>query len=442
MPGEMKDRFKMIIKEFHEKELPYLIQRHDVMDFSILNSQLKKVVTLVGPRRAGKTYFLYQIMKEILRQSADITDILYVNFEDERITPIKAEHLQDLLNAYFELYGGKTNPFVFLDEVQNVSGWDRFARRISDAGFRVFLTGSNSRLLSREVATSLRGRTITYEVFPFSFNEFIAVKGVTLQEDSLYGKSRHRFGPLYEEYFFSGGYPEIVLAENDSMKGLILQDYFNTIFYKDLVDRYAIKNTELLRQWLNLLIMNLSSLVGFSKAENDFKSRGMKLSRATLSYFARYVEEAFFGFFLEMYSESTRKRQVNPKKFYLIDVGLHNFLTFKFSENKGRILENLVFLALRRSLLPVFYYRTAVGEEVDFLVKSGKDIQLIQVCYDLHNLDVFTREKKALLSGMNELGLKQGTIITESEKRTQTEGGLTFEIIPAWEWLLTQRKVL
>jgi len=439
MPGEMKDRFKMIIKEFHEKELPEVVERQDVMDFSMLNSRLKKIVTIVGPRRAGKTYFLYQIMKEILQGSAGITDILYVNFEDERITPIKAENLQDMLDAYFELYDGKPDPFVFLDEVQNVSGWDRFVRRLSDAGFRVFITGSNSRMLAREIATSLRGRTITYEVFPFSFREFVGLRGVTLNKDTAYGKTRHRFGPLYEEYFFSGGYPEIALAEGDSIKGRILQDYFNTIFYKDLVDRYAIKNTELLRQWLNLLIMNLSSLVSFSKVENDFKSRGMKLSRATLSYFSRYVEDAFFGFFLEMYSESVRKRQVNPKKFYLVDVGLHNFLTFKFSENKGRILENLVFLELRRSAPSVFYYRTAGGEEVDFLVKSRKDVRLIQVCYDLHNLDVFTREKKALLSGMRELGLKRGTIITENEKRTQTEGGQTLEIVPAWEWMLTQQ---
>ena len=204
------------------------------------------------------------------------------------------------------------------------------------------------------------------------------------------------------------------------------------------MDRYAIKNTELLRQWLNLLIMNLSSLVGFSKVENDFKSRGMKLSRATLSYFARYVEESFFGFFLEMYSESARKRQVNPKKFYLIDPALHNFLTFKFSENKGRIIENIVFLDLRRNAPSIFYYRTAAGEEVDFLVKDRNDLSLIQVCYDLHNVDVFTREKKALISGMRELGLKRGMMITMSEKRKLNEGGETIEILPAWEWLLRE----
>jgi len=440
MPGEMKERFKLLIKEFHERELPDLVDRQGIMDFSMLTSRLKKIVTLIGPRRAGKTYFLYQIMKEILKKSS-LTDILYINFEDERVMTVKAESLQELLDAYFELYEGKANPWVFLDEVQNVSGWDRFARRLGDAGFRVFITGSNSRMLGREIATSLRGRTITFEVFPFSFKEFVALRGVTLRRDAFYGKTRHRLAPLNEEYFHSGGYPEIVLSEGDALKGRILQDYFNKIFYKDLVERYAIKNTELLRQWLNLLIMNLSSLISFSKVENDFKSRGMKLSRATLSYFSRYVEDTFFGFFLEMYSESARKRQVNPRKFYLVDVGLHNFLTFKFGENKGRILENLIFLELRRKNPAVFYYRTSGGQEVDFLVKGREDSSLIQVCYHLSNVDIFTREKKALLMGLRELGLNRGTIITESEKRIETEGGITLEIVPAWEWLLKEEPV-
>lgn len=170
----------------------------------------------------------------------------------------------------------------------------------------------------------------------------------------IYGKTRHRINQLYEEYFFSGGYPEITFLEEKSTKGRILQDYFNTIFYRDLVERYRIKNSVLLRQWLNTLMMNLSSPISFNKIENDFRSRGMRLSRATLSSYARYVEDTFFGFFVELYSESVRKRQINPKKFYLIDQGMHNYLTLKFTENRGRILENLVFLELRRRGFHVF----------------------------------------------------------------------------------------
>jgi predicted AAA+ superfamily ATPase len=436
----IKENLKIVIKEFHESALPDLIERVELFDFSILHHPpVNKVITIIGPRRAGKTYYLFQIIKKLLKAKTDITDVIYINFEDERIMPMKGEDLQHILDAYFELYEKETNPFIFLDEIQNITGWDRFVRRLNDKGFIVFITGSNSRMLGREIATSLRGRTLTYEIFPFSFKEFLLAKGIKPDQNIIYGKLRHRIRHLYEEYFFSGGYPEITFIGDESVKGRIFQDYFNTIFYRDLVERYRIKNTELLKQWLNTLIMNLSSLISFSKIENDFKSRGIKLSRATLSYFAEYVEDTFFGFFVEMYSESVRKRQINPKKFYLIDVGMHNYLTFRFSENKGRLLENLVFLELRRMGSPIFYYKTAGGHEVDFLLREKGGWKLIQVGYDLDNIDTFSREKKALLTGLHELGVNNGTIITGYEKRVETHGQYTLNIIPAWEWLLMQK---
>jgi predicted AAA+ superfamily ATPase len=162
----------------------------------------------------------------------------------------------------------------------------------------------------------------------------------------------------------------------------------------------------------------------------------MKLSRATLSYFATYVEDTFFGFFVEMYSESVRKRQVNPKKFYLVDVGIHNYLTFKFSENRGRILENLVFLELRRRTPAIYYYRSPSGQEVDFLVRDPEGLKLIQVCHDIHLVDVFMREKKALLSAMEEFDIGSCSIVTDHEKREEEIDGRLIEIVPAMEWLL------
>lgn len=431
-----KDNLKVVIKEFHESALPDLIERKALFDFSILQSPVNKVITIIGPRRAGKTFFLFQIIKELLEKKIKITDVIYINFEDERILPMEGGDLQYILDAYFELYEKKANPFIFLDEIQNITGWDRFVRRLNDKGFTVFITGSNSRMLGREIATSLRGRTLTYEIFPFSFKEFLAAKGIRAEKNLIYGKKRHQIRSFYEDYFYSGGYPEIVLIGDELTRGRILQDYFNTIFYKDLVDRYRIKNSTLLKQLLNNLMMNLSSLISFSKIENDFKSRGMKLSRATLSSFAGYIEDTFFGFFVEMYSESVRKRQVNPKKFYLIDVGMHNYLTLKFSENRGRLLENVVFLGLRRKGIPVFYYRTSRGHEVDFLVKENDKWNMIQVCYDLTHIDTFTREKKALVSGLKEFGIDTGVIITDSEKRVEQIGKYTLNIVPICEWLL------
>lgn len=431
----IKDNLKVVLTEFHESPLPDLIERNLAFNFSILDAPINKVITIIGPRRAGKTYFLFQIMKKLLGKENHITDIIYINFEDERILPMTGQDLQYVLDAYFELHG-KTDPFIFLDEIQNIPGWEPFVRRLNDTGYRVFITGSNSRMLGREIATALRGRTLTYEIFPFSFKEFLLANKITPEKNLLYGKMRHRIKTLYEDYFFSGGYPEIVLVQDRSIKGRILQDYFNTIFYKDLVERYRIKNTELLKQWLNALLMNLSSRISFSKIENDFKSRGMKLSRATLSTYAKYVEDTFFGFFVEMYSESVRKRQINPKKFYLIDPGMHNYLTFKFTENRGRLLENLVFLELRRKGVPIFYYKTSRGYEVDFLIKDTGQWHLIQVCHDLTRIDTFSREKKALLSGLSELKMNTGTLINASEKRNEQHGDYTLDIMPIWEWLI------
>ena len=182
--------------------------------------------------------------------------------------------------------------------------------------------------------------------------------------------------------------------------------------------------------------MNISSLVSFSKIENDFKSRGMKLSRATLSAFARYIEDVFFGFFVEIHSESIRKRQVNPKKFYLIDQGIHNFLTLSFAENKGRILENMVFLELKRRGFPVYYYKAKGGLEVDFLLTENGNNKLVQVCYDMAHINTYNREKKALLAGISELGLSTGLILTKDEKRLEKHGNYLLKIVPVWEWLL------
>ena len=437
----LKEKLKIIIKEFHDTPLPDLIERNQRIDFSILQSRVTKIITIIGPRRAGKTYFLFQIMKKLIAGKTDITDMLYINFEDERILPMSAGDFQQILDAYFELYEDKQSPFIFFDEIQNVNGWEKFVRRINDQGYRIFLTGSNSRMLSLEIATELRGRTLVYEIFPFSFIEFLAAKKVNLNDNILYGSARHRIEQLFEEYFFAGGYPEIVFIDDKMTKSRVLQDYFNTVFYKDLVERYKIKNTELLRQWLNTLIMNISSLVSFNKIENDFKSRGMRLSRVTLSVFARYIEHIFFGFFVEMYSESIRKRQVNPKKFYLIDQGIHNFLTLSFAENKGRILENMVFLELKRKGHPVYYYKTKRGLEVDFLLAKNGNKQLIQVCYDMTHVDTCNREKKALLAGIRELGLSTGLILTRDEKRLEKHNKYSLKIMPIWEWLLNLQGV-
>ena len=432
----LKDALKIVIKEFHETKLPDLIPRHLKIDHAIIPSAVKKIITIVGARRAGKTTFLFQLMKELIAAGNRITDFIYINFEDERLLPLSAGDLHLILDAYFELYDESKQPTIFLDEVQNIDGWDKFARRLNDRGYSIFITGSNSRMLGREIATTLRGRTLTYEIFPFSFLEFLNAQNVKFGKNTLFGKKRHHIRQLFDRYFFSGGYPEITLVENKSTQTKICQDYFNTVFYRDLIERFKIKNSELMRLWLTTLMANTSSLISLSKVENDYKSRGMRLSKASLSTYAGYVEDIYFGFFVPLFAESERKRQMNPKKFYLIDQGLHNLLTPRFLENKGRLLENLVFLELRRKGKQVFYFKSKRGYEIDFLIgEQGKKI-LIQVCHDLTHIDTFNREKRAILGGMKEFGLKRGLILTFDDKRVEESGGHVIDIMPVWEWLL------
>lgn len=432
----LKDKLKIILREFHQTSIPNLVPRRQKIDYDILDSPVNKIFTIIGPRRAGKTCFLFQVIGRLLESGAQKEDVVYINFEDERIMPLQSQDFQVILDAYFELYGSHKKPFIFFDEVQNVDGWQRFVRRLNDQGFPVFVTGSNSRMLSRDIASELRGRTLTYEIFPFSFSEIIRAKGMVFEESMIYGNSRHQLIRLYEDYLKTGGYPEMAFIDSDRTRGLVFQDYFNTIFYRDMVERYQIKNTDLLRQWLNTLMSNISSLISFNKVENDFKSRGMKLSRATLSTFAGYIEDIYFGFFVEIFASSVRKRQINPRKFYLIDPGIHNYLTLKHSENRGRLLENIVFLHLKRQGLSVNYYKTANGHEIDFLIPGTDKPEIIQVCCDLSHIDIYHREKRALTEGMKELNQPRGLLLTWDEKREETVKQGKIEVMPVWEWLV------
>jgi predicted AAA+ superfamily ATPase len=431
-----KDSLKLVTKEFHETELPDLVPRHLTIDHSVLHSTVNKIITIIGARRAGKTTYLFQLIKEFIAAGSKITDFIYINFEDERLLPLRAEDLHLILDAYFELYPDSKSPILFFDEVQNIVGWEKFVRRLNDQGHTIFITGSNARMLAREIATALRGRTLTYEIFPFSFLEFLDSKNIKVEKNIQFSKQRHHIRQLFDRYLYSGGYPEIAFVEDKATQTRIIQDYFNTVFYRDLVERYKIKSNELMRLWLTTLIANISSMISLSKAEKDFKSRGMKLSRSSLSAYASYVEDVYFGFFVSLYTESERKRQVNPKKFYLIDQGLHNLLTLKFSENKGRILENLVFLELRRKGKQVSYFKSKRGYEIDFLLDDQGDKKLIQVCHDLSHLETFNREKRAILEGIKELGAVITLILTADEKRSEQIEGHTMDIMPVWEWLL------
>lgn len=417
----MKELFKKIIKEFHEKGIPQIKNRN--IDIA-LNS--KKIVTIIGPRRAGKTYLLYQLAKQI----KDITDIVYINFEDERYT-IKKEHLQQIMDAYLELYPDKKKPYFFFDEIQEINDWEKFVRRTYDTiSKKIFLTGSSAKLLSKEIATTLRGRTITYELYPLSFKEYLEFKEIsskmpiTTKEQA---KVRHEFN----NYLVVGGYPETVFFE-DELRERTIKDYSAVMLLRDVIDRYQLRNSLAVSSFYDRCITNYSKELSINKLFNEMKSIGIRITRETLYEFARYFEEAFIVFPLTSYTQNISKKEI--KKIYLIDHAIANLSKFRFSENNGRNLENIVFIELRRKELDVYTFKSR--GECDFIVKEkGKITKAIQVCYELNNNNK-TRELSGLKEAMKRFKLKKGTILTYDQEDIIKTKNETIIIKPIWKWLI------
>lgn len=427
-----KDVFKRIILE-SQKIKVNLVLRELKIPFD-----LHKVITLYGPRRCGKTYLFYQTMQELQDKKMPAERILYVNFEDERILPFCKEDWEVLMDAYFELYPENLNKkiYLFLDEVQETPHWEKFARRHSEKeNFYLFLTGSSSRLFSKEIVTSLRGRTLSYFLMPFSFKEFLAFKGVKLEKHLEYSPSRHKIYKLFQEYLQFGGFPEI-LDKEEPFKLQILQGYFDLIFYKDIVERYKIRNFSLMKELMRYLLSHFSALFSLTGYYNLLKSSGQRIGKDTLFEYLSWLEEANFIKLVPLFNFSLKKQMVNPKKIYGIDTGLINAISFQFSENKGRYLENVAFLELLRRGKEIYYFKDIKGNEVDFLVvENGKPRQLIQVTSGLEDPKVKKREIASLVKVANEFKIDECLILTEGQRLEFSEGKLKIKVLPLWFWL-------
>lgn len=405
----------------------------------------KSVVTITGPRRAGKTYFMYSLVRRLTEREVDPGDILFVNFEHERLGNLTARDLEAMLTTFYEIASTKPRPrqlYIFLDEIQNVQGWGKWVRRMHDrGGARLFLSGSSSRLLSREMATELRGRSIDYLVFPFSFAEFMDARGVDAPDMRKlpHLEERGRILSLLREYLEVGGYPEIVLEQSSEVRGKLLRSYYDTILYRDLIERFGVKSPAMLESFLRLCVANHSKYLSASKAYNYLRSLGFKTRKQTVLDYLRYAAESYVIVPLEIYSRSIKNRAQYPKKLYVVDSGLVGVARFETSV--GRLMENLVALELARrssyfSEFQVHYwkeYGRSEGAEVDFVVlKGGKVARLIQVTFASSAREVEKREVEALKSASEELHCKDLTILTW-DYRDHREG---VRYIPLWEWLL------
>ena len=381
----MKSILKRIIKDFHDRPLPDLKTRQADVPLN-----LDKIITVVGPRRAGKTYYLFQLMAELERQGVARNQILYINFEDERL------ELNDLIiEAYLELYPelDTSLSYFFFDEIQELGQWEKFVRRMFDSVTKkIFLTGSNARLLSKEIATSLRGRSLSFEIMPLSFKEFLSFKEIDAQ-DIYSTRNISLIQNAFEEYLLWGGYPELVGIE-EQFKPQVLQEYFNVMLYRDLLERYAIKDVSILKYLMKRLISSFTKEFSINKLYNELKSRGISISKDRIYRIVDQIFSIYMLAYVEKYDPSVTKREMSNKKIYLFDNGFAAVTQHSFFEDRSKLLENLVFAHLRAQTEEICFLKN--GWECDFVVfRTAKQPLTIQVTERL-NSDNLNREIKGL----------------------------------------------
>ena len=361
----------------------------------------------VGMRRSGKTYFLFQTIRQLLSEKVPFNRILYLNFEDDRLLPIDHKTMGQMIDTWYSLYPENHNHccYLFLDEVQNVEGWPLVLRRILDTkNIQIYVTGSSAKLLSKEIATSLRGRSLSIEIFPYNYLEYLMTHHQKLPSKPFGQRMLDQHRSHLLKYFHIGGFPGIQsMPPNEQLE--TLQNYVETVIFRDIIERHQISNVSLMNYFIHFLLKNVAAPFSINKFYKDIKSQGFKVGKDTLYSYLTYLEDSFLIFPVPIFTESLRHMQTTPKKIYAIDNGLVLANTFNLSENLGKLLENQVYLKLRRQGKKIFYYLTSDGYEVDFVTQDNKGkYEIIQVVWDSNDPHAMERELRALRQAEKELG--------------------------------------
>ena len=376
----------------------------------------KQIVLISGIRRSGKSSLL-KLIHEQLRK-----DFLYFNFDDERIIRFGHEDFNKLYEVFLE---SDPQDFVFyFDEIQVIPGWEKFLNRMYEQGIKIFVTGSNAKLLSSEIATALTGRNTIIHLSPFSFKEFLRFHQIT--PEAISTSQIAKITRAFQKYCQLGGFP-LVVTENDPS---LIQSYYSDIFYRDIVARYKIQNVEELKTLATYLINSSGRDISYSKM---IATTGIS-SNSLIKQYLEYFLNAFLFIEIKKFDYSFKKQILNPRKFYPVDIGFINQIGFNTSENKGKILENLVLIELNNTCQNIFYYRNKC--ECDFVIKEETKItQAIQVCYDLND-ENDKREIKGLVEACKEYKLKKGLLLTYDQEDIIKQQDITIHIKPVWKWLL------
>lgn len=379
----------------------------------------------LGIRRAGKSYLMFQRIHELMKRGTDIEEILYLNFEDERFIGLKSEDLDEIKRVYEETFSSR--PIFFLDEIQIVPGWEKFVRRLADKNYRVFVTGSNAKMLSSEIATTLGGRFLIQNVYPFSFREFLKFEGFELKSNWLYTPgTRNGVVRSFDTYFYNGGFPELLSFED---KRSWLSGLYQKIFFGDLVARYSLRNSDSMRLLVKKLAESVMQPSSYNRLKNIVSSAGESVGVRTIIDYVGYLQETWLIFSLENYAARFAERESN-RKYYFIDNGILNLFIFR---PETLLLENLVAITLHRQFgEKVYFYNQHI--KVDFYIPE--ESWLIQVSYNISDVQTFEREVNGIVKAAKFLNAERLQIVTRNDERVIEKDGLSIEVLPIWKWLI------
>lgn len=398
-----------------------------------------KATVCVGVRRCGKSTYMFQVMQSLVDRGVSRENILYLNFFDDRLHDLQHEGLGLVIEAYYSLYPEKKNTekvYYFFDEIQMVSGWEPFVDRLQRTeNCEIYITGSSANFLSKEIATQMRGRALSWEMFTFSFKEYLDYKRINITP-ALSTKKRYLVRKAFEDYWQTGGFPEVA-GLNQNLRIKIHQEYFQAILFRDLVERHDISHPKAVMDLAYKLIDTTASLYSINSLTGYLQSLNHKAPKSAVSNYVDWFEDAYFLFTVRVFDASLTRSKAAPKKIYCIDHAFVNSISSGILVNSGHLLENLVFMALRRNSPLVYYYKTKGGREVDFIVQTQDRTRiLIQVCESIANEQTRKREVLALSEAMSELGLNSSIIVTRNEEKQLKIEDKTINVMPIWRFLI------
>lgn len=430
-----KDKIFEILNDWNYwyKALPKTYARVDYEAEIARKTKAKEVIVIKGVRRSGKSTLLINEIKRLVAEGVDVKNILFVNFEDQRFRMFdEATLLEEIKKVYLEYVQPVGDLIIMLDEVQNIKAWEQWVLKEYElTNNRLYVTGSNSHLLSQEFGTALGGRYLDIEVFPLSFSEYLDFRGTKVKNKAELIHHKMKIQQHFNRYVEEGGFPKTVFLEDIQLQKETLKTYYDSILLKDIVARYKLKNYQMLNELSLFMLSNNATINAYNKLKNNFST-----SFDTIRDYMEYLMNAYMVLSISKFDYSLKKQIANPKKFYAIDTGFSNSVSFNISKKLGANLENIVFLELRKKTKEIYYYKTNKGLEVDFLVRNEGKVDLVQVSVTLENEETYKRELRVFVEAKKELKEEvQCKVITFDESRTVEYAGCKVEIVNVLEFL-------